>query len=135
MNNLNKYWEQLKKKPYLAIVILLIGFLSYNGIVNYWYQFKEYIVISELKKKGIDLEKEELTILKDKSAIDSTIVEQTKEVEDVDYQKYKEEQKAKQAKYDKAKRNLAKKGIKATDADIAKLIESDELLSKYRKNH
>jgi hypothetical protein len=132
---MNKYWEQLKKKPYLAIIILLIGFLSYNGIVNYWYQFKEYILVSELKKKGIDLEKEELTILKDKSTIDSTIVEQTKEADDIDYQKYKKEELAKRVTYDKAKRTLAKKGIKATDADIDKLINSDELLSKYRKNN
>lgn len=43
--------DVIKKKPYLVIIGILLLILSVNGILDYWIQFKTYIVNSELEKK------------------------------------------------------------------------------------
>jgi hypothetical protein len=40
--------DTIKKKPYLIIIGILILILSVNGILDYWNQFKTYIINSEL---------------------------------------------------------------------------------------
>lgn len=81
--------DVIKKKPYLIIVGILLLILSINGLVDFWNQFKTYIVNSELEKKGLVLHKEEVQLVEEKTQIESEIKEQSKVVEEVNYQSYK----------------------------------------------
>lgn len=113
-------------KPARVVVIVLALVLSYNGVIGYWSQFKNYIVSTELQKEGFVLQKQERSILAVQEGIDSVIKEQEKEVVQKDIQTYDKQN-------EKIKKSFrAKKGIVITDNDING-FNADSLLSKYTK--
>lgn len=119
--------DLIKKKPYLIIVGLLLLVLSINGILDYWNQFKTYIVNTELEKKGLILKKEEIQLVEEKVQIESKIKEQSRVVEEVNYQSYKKNK-------DEIKKKFKAKGVILTDRDIEFLSDS-MLVTKYIKSN
>jgi len=118
--------DVITKKPYLIIVGILVLTLSINGILDYWNQFKTYIVNSELEKKGLVLHKEEIQLIEEKTQIESQIKEQSKVVEEVNYQTYKKN------KNETIKKKFKEKGIILTDIDVQSLSDTG-LVTKYYK--
>lgn len=118
--------DVIKKKPYLIIIGILLLILSVNGILGFWNQFKSYIVNSELEKQGLVLHKEEVQLIEDKNIIETEIKEQSKVVEEVNYQSYKKN------KNETIKRKFKEKGVILTDNDIKYLSDSG-LVTKYLK--
>ena len=116
--------DVIKRKPYLIIIGILILILSTNGILNFWNDFKTYIVNSELEKKGLVLHKEEVQLIEDKTEIESEIKEQSKVVEEINYQSYKKN------KNETFKKKFKEKGIILTDNDI-KFLSDSGLVTKY----
>jgi hypothetical protein len=118
--------DVIKKKPYLVIIGILLLILSVNGILDYWIQFKTYIVNSELEKKGIVLHKEEIQLIEEKTQVESEIKEKSKVVEEVNYQTYKKN------KNEAIKKKFKEKGVIITDTDIEYLSDTG-LVTKYYK--
>jgi len=116
--------DVVKRKPYLIIIGILILILSVNGILNFWNDFKTYIVNSELEKKGLVLHKEEVQLIEDKTVIESEIKEQNKVVEEINYQSYKKN------KNEIIRNKFKEKGIILTDSDI-KFLSDSGLVTKY----
>jgi hypothetical protein len=116
--------DVIKKKPYLIIIGILVLILSVNGILDYWKQFKTYIVNSELEKKGLVLHKEEIQLIEEKTQIESQIKDQSKVVEEVNYQNYKKD------KNEIIKKKFKEKGVIITDNDI-KYLSDSVLVTKY----
>lgn len=110
---LNLILSQLKQKPILIIVGILIIISSLNGIKDGWQQFKQYIVVKELKAKGLELVKKEQIVLKQINEIDSVIIEQKVNIQKNDYQVYK-------------------KSKKINVVDSVSVITADSLLSKWK---
>lgn len=125
MNNLLKgILSFIKAKPAQTIAILIVLFLAFNGVQDYWRDFKHWAAVSELKERGIILQQEEKTILQTQAAIDSSIAVQEDKVAKVDAQSYKK-------KNEKAKDEIRKtKGLIVTDSDI-NAATADKLVSKY----
>lgn len=118
--------DVIKKKPYLIIVGILLLIFSVNGILGFWNQFKSYIVNSELEKQGLVLRKEEVQLVEEKNVVETEIKEQSKVVEEVNYQSYKKN------KNETIKRKFKEKGVILTDNDIKYLSDSG-LVTKYLK--
>lgn len=116
--------DVIKKKPYLIIIGILLLILSINGILDYWNQFKTYIINSELEKKGIVLHKEEIQLIEEKTQIESEIKEKDKVVEEVNYQTYKKD------KNETVKKKFKEKGVIITDVDT-KYLSDSVLVTKY----
>jgi hypothetical protein len=116
--------DLIKRKPYLIIIGILVLILSVNGILGFWNQFKTYIVNSELEKQGLVLRKEEIQLVEEKNVIETEIKEQSKVVEEVNYQSYKKN------KNETIKKKFKEKGVILTDNDIKYLSDSG-LVTKY----
>ena len=116
--------DVIKRKPYLIIVGILLLILSVNGILDFWNQFKIYIVNSELEKQGWVLRKEEVQLVEEKNVIETEIKEQSKVVEEVNFQTYKKN------KNEIIKKKFKEKGVILTDNDIKYLSDSG-LVTKY----
>jgi hypothetical protein len=115
--------ETIKKKPYLIIIGILVLILSVNGILDYWNQFKTYIINSELEKKGLVLHKKEIELTEEKTQIESEIKEQSNIIEEVNYQNYKKD------KNEIIKKKFKEKGI-INDNDT-KYLSDSMLVTKY----
>jgi hypothetical protein len=126
MEKIKELLIKIYKNPIISFTIIVLLILSFKGTSNYITDFKNYIFLQELDKRGLELEKQEFNLIVDKNKLDSTILEQTKEIKKVDYQEI-----VKQDKNAEIKKSFQKRGIKITDADIDALWKQDKLLPKY----
>jgi hypothetical protein len=82
---LNKSLQFIKSKWWIFLIIIL----SIKGITSTWNDFKNYIVNSELKNKGIILTEENRVYVKNNIELDSSTIDLENRVEEKDYQKTK----------------------------------------------
>lgn len=99
--------------------IFIIIFFSFKGVQGYWKDFKEYIVSTELKTKGINIKEENQIFVE--TSIDTNIVLLENDLKKNDYQK---------TKINIAKRIKHEKSIIIDTADI----RNDKIILSKWKN-
>jgi Tfp pilus assembly protein PilO len=82
--------EMLKTKPYLLIIILIVGFIVFKGIKSIVKDSKDYITETTLEEKGLKLKEEQRIIIVSIDSINKIIEQDKIELEKIDYQKIKQ---------------------------------------------
>lgn len=119
-----KIIAEFKSRPAIYILLIILLFFSFNGIKEYWQDFKHHVMVSELEQRGIILKEQEAIILQNQAGIDSNITIQEKKVVATDVQKYKN-------KNEQAKDIIRKqKGLVVTNNDIDAAM-AEQLVTKW----